>query len=316
VTGAVRTPATPLYRDPVYDGAADPTVVVDDEGIWWMLYTQRRADHPDPGPGVAWVHGSRVGVARSDDGFAWTYVGTLEPTADGLELASGPQPGRADRTHWAPELVRADDGWRMYLTEIDGIPDRWEGHERRIVEYRSDDLRRFRRRGPVDLGSDRVIDAAVARVGDCWRMWFKDEAAGSVTRAAVSDDLESWRQDGIAIGGRPHEGPHVFPLGGWYWMIVDEWRGIAVYRSRDAVHWRRQGGADEVILGESDEVARVQVGRHGMVLVRGDAGVLFFFTHPAWDGVEIADADAVELRRSAVFRADVRVADDILICVR
>lgn len=307
---------TPLYRDPVHDGATDPTVVVDDDGTWWMLYTQRRADHPDPGPGVAWVHGSRVGVARSDDGLVWSYVGTLEPSADGLELAAGPPPEAVDCTHWAPELIRVGGGWRMYLTEIDGIPDRWEGHERRIVEYWSDDLRQYRRRGPIDLGSDRVIDAAVARIGDHWRMWFKDEAAGSITRTAVSEDLESWAPDGVAIGGRPHEGPFVFPLGGWYWMIVDEWRGMAVYRSHDAAQWRRQGSPDDVILGERHDATGVQVGRHGMVVVRGDVGLLFFFTHPAWNGVEIADADDVDSRRSAVFRAEVRVVDGVLCCTR
>ncbi|MFK4789666.1 hypothetical protein [Microbacterium sp. ZW T5_56] len=305
-----------LYRDPVYDGATDPTVVIDGEGTWWMLYTQRRADHPDPGPGVAWVHGSRVGVARSDDGLAWSYVGTLAPSGAGLELALGPPPPDVDRTHWAPELIRVGDEWLMYLTEIDGVPDRWEGHERRIVEYRSEDLRRFRRCGPIDLGSDRVIDAAVARVGDRWRMWFKDEAAHSVTRTAVSEDLRSWVPDGVAIGGGPHEGPFVFRLGGWFWMIVDEWRGMAVYRSDDAAHWQRQGGADAVILGESDDAAGVQVGRHGMVIVRGDAGLLYYFTHPAWSGVEIADAENNDLRRSAVFRADVRVVDGMLVCSR
>lgn len=311
-----RDPAIPLYRDPIYDGATDPTVVIDDSGTWWMLYTQRRAVHPDPGVGVAWVHGSRVGVACSDDGIAWTYVGTLEPSPDGLELTPGAPPQEVDRTHWAPELIRVGDEWRMYLTEIDGVPDRWEGHSRRIVEYRSDDLHRFRRRGPLELGSDRVIDAAVARAGDHWRMWFKDEAADSVTRTAVSDDLESWTLDGIAIGGRPHEGPFVFPLGGWYWMIVDEWRGMAVYRSDDAVHWHRQGGPDDVILGESDDATGVQVGRHGMVVARGDAGLLYYFTHPAWNGVEIADADDVESRRSAVFRAEVFVSSGVLVCVR
>ena len=35
----------PLYRDPVYDGAADPTVVYNKEKKeWWMFYSQRRAN--------------------------------------------------------------------------------------------------------------------------------------------------------------------------------------------------------------------------------------------------------------------------------
>ena len=35
----------PLYRCPVYDGAADPSVIYNrTEKTWWMLYTQRRAN--------------------------------------------------------------------------------------------------------------------------------------------------------------------------------------------------------------------------------------------------------------------------------
>lgn len=31
-----------LYRDPVYDGATDPRVMIDAGGLRWMFYTQRR----------------------------------------------------------------------------------------------------------------------------------------------------------------------------------------------------------------------------------------------------------------------------------
>ncbi|MET0860148.1 MAG: family 43 glycosylhydrolase, partial [Microbacterium sp.] len=233
-----------IYRDPVYDGATDPTVVLA-EGTWWMFYTQRRATHPDPGPGVAWVHGSRIGIAHSPDGVAWSYVGTLEPDASGLHLRAGAPPADIDRTHWAPDVIHDGTRWRMYLTEIDGIPDRWDGHARHIVDYESDDLAQWRRRGIVPLSSDRVIDAAVASCPDgVWRLWYKDEADESTTWAAVSVDLEDWRVEGRVIGGRPHEGPFVFPLGGWWWMLTDEWRGMAVHRSADATTWERQGDED------------------------------------------------------------------------
>ena len=39
----------PLYRDPVYDGAADPTVMWNPQtSSWFMFYTNRRANMPDP----------------------------------------------------------------------------------------------------------------------------------------------------------------------------------------------------------------------------------------------------------------------------
>lgn len=294
-----------LYRDPVYDGATDPLVVIDERGAWWMFYTQRRATHPDPGPGVAWVHGSRVGVARSSDGVGWWYAGTLEPDAAGLVLDAAGPPAVTDRTHWAPEVIHDGTAWRMYLTEIDGVPDRWPGHARTIVEYRSHDLRQWTRVGPVPLSSDRVIDAGVARTPDGrWRLWFKDEAADSVTKVAASDDLEGWREEGVAVGGRAHEGPTVFELGGWWWMIVDEWRGMAVHRSSDAISWERQGGADAVILGAGD-VPGAGFGHHGAAVREGARVWFYFFGQPAASasaGHDGAAADGADERRCAVYR--------------
>ncbi|MFF2486385.1 family 43 glycosylhydrolase [Microbacterium sp. NPDC058062] len=306
-----------IYRDPVYDGATDPTVVRDADG-WWMFYTQRRATHPHPGDGVAWVHGSRIGVARSEDGLRWSYAGTLEPDAAGLRLADGPPPAAVGETHWAPEIIHDGTRWRMYLTEIDGVPTQWEGHARRIVEYLSNDLRTWSRRGVIPLASDRVIDAAVARCPDgLWRLWYKDEAADSTTAVAVSDDLDSWRLDGTAVGGRPHEGPFVFALDGTWFLLTDEWRGMAVHQSADAVAWERQGGADAVILGESGAPRDgIQIGRHGSVVLLGDEARLYFFTHPWWDGSELADTDERSHRRSAVHVARLRVVDGELVAER
>ncbi|TQJ30068.1 hypothetical protein [Microbacterium sp. SLBN-146] len=290
-----------LYRDPVYDGATDPVVVIAPDG-WWMFYTQRRATHPDPGPGVAWVHGSRIGVARSDDGVDWDYAGTLEPDAAGFTLDADGPPPRVDRTYWAPDVIHDGTGWRMYVTEIDGVPDRWPGFAREIVEYRSADLRRWERRGPLPLSSDRVIDAAVARTPDgFWRLWFKDEAAESVTKVAVSADLEHWRVEGVAIGGRPHEGPCVFELGGAWWMVVDEWRGMAVYRSDDAIAWTRQGDQDAVILG-AGEVAGPGFGHHGSAVRDGDDLWFCYFGHPSAAYVPDVEAESVDDRRCAVYR--------------
>jgi len=100
----VRRPApAPLYRDPIHDGAADPTLVWSrEERCWWMLYTNRRAD-ADEEKGVKWVHGTDLGIASTPDGGApWKYRGI----ARGLEF----EPGR--NTFWAPEVV--DFGGRYH----------------------------------------------------------------------------------------------------------------------------------------------------------------------------------------------------------
>jgi hypothetical protein len=298
-----------LFHDPVHDGATDPTVIRHHAtGEWWMFYTQRRASVEEPG--VAWVHGSRIGVARSVDGLAWRYAGTL----DGLQLGDAPE------THWAPEVIHDGERYRMYLTVIDGIPDRWEGHPRRIVEYASDDLAGWRVVGEVPLSSDRVIDACVARCPDgLWRLWVKDEADDSTTWVAASIDLApgSWRVEGRAIAGRPHEGPNVFELGGRWWMLVDEWRGMGVFRSGDTVTWERQGGPDDVILGEPGRRrGDGTFGRHGDVVVEGDRAVLYYFTHPHWHGSELGSTDAVSARRTAIFAAALRVEHGVLVCDR
>jgi hypothetical protein len=309
--------ALPLpYHDPVHDGATDPTVIRHHAtGEWWMFATQRRADVEEPG--VAWVHGSRIAVARSDDGLAWRYDGVL----DGLDV---PEDGPGPHTHWAPEVIWDGERYRMYLSHIRGVPDRWEGHARRIREAVSDDLRSWRVVGDLALSSDRVIDACVARGPDGrWRLWYKEEADASTTWVAVSDDLSSWLVEGRAIGGRPHEGPNVFELGGVWWMLVDEWRGMGVYRSDDAVSWVRQGGPDDVILGEPGEHPEDRTsGRHGdvVVLENGSDGAaearLYYFTHPWWDGSELGSVGHARARVSAVHAARLTVVGGRLMCER
>lgn len=297
--------SAPVYRDPVYDGATDPTVVKNlESGAWWMFYTQRRTT--DRGPGHRWVHGTEVGVAVSDDdGRTWAYRGT----APGLESGN---------TLWAPEVIATPDGYRMYLTVVEGVPDRWTGPRARIVEYRSPDLDGWRRIGPIELGSERVIDAAVAPCADGnWRLWYKNERDGSTTWSAVSRDLEHWQVEGRAIDpSPPHEGPKAFEFAGWFWLIVDEWRGLGVYRSSDGVGWRRQAHNGGLILDRPGRHPLDRsVGHHADVVVleaddpQGDTAVLFYFSHPK--GEPGGDEDR-ERRGSAIQVARLSVVDGTL----
>ena len=105
-------PPAPLFRDPVYDGAADPAVIWNrQECAWWLLYTNRRANVPCRG--VAWLHGTDIGIASSADrGHHWRYRGTLQ----GLEF----EPGR--NTFWAPEVIWHDGMYHMFVCYIRGVP--------------------------------------------------------------------------------------------------------------------------------------------------------------------------------------------------
>lgn len=305
-----------MYRDPVYDGATDPTVVVDHDGVWLMFYTQRRATHPNPGDGVSWIHGSRIAVARSVNGRSWTYVGTLEPTDNGLALSPECPPLQTTRTYWAPDVIKAGDTWHMYASEIEGVPSQWRGHGRQIVEYRSSNLREWTRHQVLRLSSGRVIDAAVARTPDeKWRLWYKDEDNGAHTYVATSADLEAWSVEGVAIDGRAHEGPYAFPFGGWWWMLTDEWSGFAVYRSHDAISWQLQSGA-RLVAESGPEVPGSQFGRHGSVTVHDGRALLYYFTHPEWDGKDDDERNEPRHRPSSIQVAELGVRDGRLVCMR
>jgi sucrose-6-phosphate hydrolase SacC (GH32 family) len=294
----------PLYRDPIFDGSTDPVVVWNTERRqWWMFYTQRRASAP--GPGVAWVHGTDIGIAVStDDGATWVYAGT----ARGLDY----EPGR--NTYWAPEVFWAEGAYQMLVSYISGVPDRWEGHARTILHYSSANLFDWRLAGPLDLASDKVIDAAVFRLpSGGFRMWYKDEARESHTYSADSADLATWSDPVPVVTGRPHEGPNVFELGGWYWLIVDEWRGLGVYRSTNLANWRYQGLILDV-PGKHRHDA--DYGRHADVVGSGDGetAYIFYFTHPGLGSG--ADPDSYEARRSCIEAAALRVEDRCLVCDR
>jgi len=91
-----RIASKPLYRDPVFDGAADPVVVWNPQmKRWWMFYTDRRANAPGQS-GVTWVHGTPIGIAESaDGGRRWKFVGMAQ-----IELPL--EYGGTNITKWAP----------------------------------------------------------------------------------------------------------------------------------------------------------------------------------------------------------------------
>ena len=260
-------PSAPLFRDPIYDGAADPTVIWNhQERAWWLLYTTRRANVPCPR--LSWVHGTDIGIASSvDGGQRWLYRGVLE----GLEF----EPGR--NTFWAPEIIWHNGLYHMYVSYVPGVPADWSG-TRHIVHMTSGDLWQWRFESRLALSSDRVIDACLYRLPDArWRMWYKDEAHGSHTYAADSDDLYHWQVRGPVITDCPHEGPNVFRWQGYYWMVTDTWKGLGVYRSADAETWMRQANILDQPGNRQDDQTN---GLHADVLVQGERAYIFYFTHP------------------------------------
>lgn len=299
-------PNAPLFRDPIFDGAADPVIIWNrQEEAWWILYTNRRAAACNTG--VSYVHGTDIGIASSKDGgLTWTYRGIL----NGLEF----EPGR--NTFWAPEVIEADGIYHMYVSYVQGIPADWNC-SRTILHYTSENLWDWKFEQPLKLSSDRVIDACIYKMGAReWKMWYKDEVNHSYSYAAVSHDLYEWEVIGPEITDCAHEGPNVFFFQNSYWMITDPWEGLGVYRSEDGAHWVRQGN----ILGSPGNRADDgTIAAHADVLVYKESAYIFYFTHPEVSMEERNDPAFVweyRHRRSSLQVAELVVRDGRIVCDR
>lgn len=256
----------PLYRDPIYDGAADPTLIYNkDKKEWWMFYTQRKANQQ--AANVALCYGTSIGIATSSDhGQTWVYKG-----APALEFEEGVN------TFWAPDVILDKDTYHMFVVYIQGVRNDWGG-KAQLVHYTSKDLWHWKKEGYLKLKPDNVIDPTFYKMPDGkWHVWYKDNDR-SITMTAESSDLKNWIvSDTPAIGGKPHEGPKIFRFKNQYWMITDEWAGQRVYRSDDAIKWERQG----MILDKNGTRPEDSpTGAHADVVVAGEKAYIFYFTHP------------------------------------
>jgi hypothetical protein len=284
----------PLFRDPVFDGAADPTIIYSAaDKKWYMFYTVRRANVPGLN-GVAWVHGSPIGIATSPDGANWTYLGTANFTY---------KDAVPDATWWAPAVVYYKGLYHMFLTYVPGtFADGWN-HPRTIIHLTSKDLRNWDYVSTLPLSHPKVIDAGVLHLPDgTWRLWYKDEASGSSCNYADSPDLYTWVDHGKVPGlsDRGGEAPNPFHWQGHYWLLRDitsRPNGLALYRSDDALTWSRVGTLLQTPGTGKDDMA---VGHHPEVILSDDRAFLFYFTHP--DSVRGNDNSAVanNARRSSI----------------
>ncbi|MDF9831857.1 hypothetical protein M2103_000061 [Ereboglobus sp. PH5-5] len=307
----------PLYRDTIYDGAADPVVIHNRAGNnWLMFYTNRRANVPGL-DGVSWVHGTPVGIAQSNDGGAtWAY--RCDARFHGIPLPAGTDPKTL--THWAPDVIEHDGVYHMYLTLVPGVFTDWK-HPRDIIHLTSRNLIDWHYQSTLALASDRVIDACVFPLPQGgWRMWYNNERDAKSIYYADSPDLHNWTDRGkcAGVGERPGEGPYVFRWRGHYWMLVDLWRGIGVYRSDDLLNWTPQPG--DPLLGKPGKGADdgVNGGHCGVVVDHAtDRAYCFYFTHPGRNGtISPDDKNNLELRRSSIQVVELREKDGAISCDR
>jgi hypothetical protein len=291
----------PLYRDPVFDGAADPSIIYDRaEKKWLMFYTNRRANVPDL-TAVTWVHGTPIGIAESSDGGAtWTYRGTVDFPKDIPNTEGTP-------TFWAPALIEHAGVYHMYVVVVPGIFTDWE-HPRNIVHVTSRDLKTWKYEGTLPLVTDKVIDPCVLRLADgTWRLWYNNERTGKTTFYADSADLYHWTDKGSAhLPNDRGEAPLAFFWRGKYWLLIDLLgnAGLGAYRSDDALAWTRQPEKllDKPGTGKDDQNG----GHHPEVILSGDRAFLFYFVHPGM----AANSAAVDRKRSSIQVVELNIGPD------
>lgn len=293
----------PLFRDPVFDGAADPVVIWNQtEQRWFMFYTNRRANM-ESGAGVEWVHGTPVGIAESFDGGAtWKYRGTANINYGGNDV-----------TYWAPDVIESNGTYHMFLTVVHGIFTDWK-HEREIVHLTSNNLIDWNYQSKLPLASDKVIDAGVVKAPDgMWRLYYNNERDRKSIYYAESKDIYHWVDKGKVIGDRGGEGPKVFAWKGKYFMMVDNWDGLAVYSSNDMENWIRQ---DKNILREGGRGLDDRTnGLHADVLINNNRAFVFYFTHPERIG-DGAKEDNYNTRRSSIQVAELEFVNGEIVCNR
>jgi len=299
VRGVQDGPApAPLYVDPVYDGAADPTLVWNrEEQAWWMLYTARRANQSTE-PGVRWCHGTDIGIAVSPDGGrTWNYRGA----ARGLAFEAG------QNSWWAPEVFWHDGLYHLFVSYVPGMHEDWSG-KRHILHYTGANLLDWTFVGILPLSSERVIDPCLYHFPDgTWRMWYKDEADESHIYLAESRDLNTWKVIGPAETTRGQEAPNVFRLGGYFWMLTDS-GGMHHYRSNDGLSWEDQGPFMWEAGKRPDDNYRAQ---HPDVVVLDNAAYIVYFVHP--HGARHTEPDK---HRSVIQAAQLEVRDGRLVALR
>ena len=292
-----KTADKPLFIDPVYNGSTDPMVCFNPtSGTYYMYYTSRRSNVQGLN-GIESVHGSPIGIAESKDGGAtWEYIGCCN-----IDYHPDENP-----TYWAPEVIYNDGLFHMYLTYVPGIFSDWS-HPRDIVHLTSKNGIDWTTESVLDLAVRKVIDACVIQLPNGkWRLWYNNETDNKSIYYAESDDLYNWTDMGKVDIDTVGEGPNVFFWNDKYYMIVDEWKGISIFSSDDALNWTKQ--TSPYLVSGIDGVDG-SFGNHADVEVVGNHAYMFYFSAiPAETDPETGTKKP--RRGSAVYVTELKLSDD------
>lgn len=241
------------------------------------FYTSRR-----PFKDQASYVGTPVGVAVSKDFVHWKFAGYC--SFDGV----GGQPD-SEKTYWAPGVIVEGDSAHMFVTLKDDSTPVWGGPSN-IVHFSAplEDMISGWRRVNTVVDTPISIDATVIKNGDRWDMWYRDrptEDTGGLYYAQ-SNDLYHWTLKGLAKGDINNvevtnhtyqEGAYAFQWKGYFWIIADPHKGLAVYRSKDAENWEYQG---IVMYEPGTRFFDNTRARHPSVIIRNDRAFIVYHVQP------------------------------------
>ena len=309
--GSSTIPA-PLFADPNYHGSCDPEIVWNPKlDEWFIYYTARRAKRE-----TATYVGTPIGVISSRDLAEWIFHGYC--SFDGIK-------GQPDmgQTYWAPGIIRSGNTLHMFVTYKDNAEPPWGGkgvirHYRAPVDEPVDGWELV---GVPDFAQPDPIDVTVIGVEGRYHAYYRVGSGGGI-HWAVSDDLIQWQNKGKCPGDVNsddrgygyQEAPYVFKFGGYWWMLTDPHKGLAVFRSDDAITWSLQ---QRILEKPGTRPQDNTLARHPSAAVIDGRAFLFYHVEPNRPyPTPPAEQRTVRQKLSFLQIAELKVADGELVCDR
>lgn len=302
----------PLFVDPNYHGSCDPEIVWNPElEEWFIYYTARRAKRES-----ATYVGTPIGVISSKDLAHWKFHGYC--SFDGVN-------GEPDMpvTYWAPGIIRDGETLHMFVTYKNNAEPPWGGKGviRHYAAPINDPVNGWKLIGIPDFAQPDPIDATLIKVNGEFRAYHRVADGGGI-QWSRSSDLVNWDNQGKCPGdvnakSRGYgyqEAPYVFRFKDYWWMLTDPHKGLAVFRSRDAITWDLQ----ERILEEPGTRPQDHtLARHPSVAVVGDRAFLLYHVEPNRPyPTPPAEQRTVQQKLSFLQIAELKVNQGKLVCDR
>jgi hypothetical protein len=151
------------------------------------------------------------------------------------------------------------------------------------------------------------------------RAYYRVAEGGGIQWSETAD-LKTWTHHGKCAGEVNRKGagyqeaPYVFRFGGFFWMLTDPHKGLAVYRSQDGITWKQSRTIlEKPGTGPQDG----SLGRHPSVLVRDGRAFLFYHVEPRRPyPTPPPEIRRVDMKKSVLQIAELRVVDGHLVCDR